>query len=77
MPKAFIFDFSAVPLADTTAAKGLETFARKLKKGGTRLFIAGAIPSVRRTLLTAGLREPDATYAASVEDARALTKIQI
>lgn len=74
MPKAFIFDFSGVPLADSTAAKSLELFAQKLKKGGTRFFIAGAIPSVRRTLLKAGLREPDVAYAASVADARAMTK---
>jgi sulfate permease, SulP family len=69
MPKAFVFDFSAVPLADSTAAKSLEAFAHKLKRHGTRFYIAGATPSVRRTLLAAGLREPDVTYAATVEDA--------
>lgn len=74
MPKAFVFDFSGVPLADSTAAKSLENFAQKLRKGGTRFFIAGAIPTVRRTLLQAGLRDPDVTYAASVADARAMAK---
>lgn len=75
MPKAFVFDFSAVPLADSTAAKSLEAFALKLKRHGTRFYIAGAIPSVRRTLFKAGLREPDVTYAATVEDAEAAAKL--
>lgn len=75
LPRAFIFDFSAVPLADTTAAKSLEAFALKLRKNGTRFFIAGAIPSVRRTLITAGLREPNVSYTASVADARASMKV--
>ena len=75
MPKAFVFDFSAVPLADSTAAKSLEAFAHKLKRHGTRFFIAGAIPSVRRTLFKAGLREPDVTYAATVEDAEMAAKL--
>ncbi len=70
MPKAFVFDFSAVPLADTTAAKGLERFAHKLAHSGTAFFIVAARPSVRRTLLNAGLREPAVFYAASIEDAR-------
>lgn len=70
-PKAFIFDFSAVPLADTSAAKGLERFANKLRKNGTRFAIVGASIPVRRVLLQAGLREPDVTYAGTLEDARA------
>jgi sulfate permease, SulP family len=70
LPKVFIFDFSAVPMADTTAAKGLEAFARKLARGGTALLIAGASPSVRRTLLQAGLREPEVHYATTVAEAR-------
>lgn len=71
LPRVFIFDFAAVPIADTTAAKSLESFARKLAKNGTMLVIAGANPSVRRTLVQAGLREPEVHYAASVEDAQA------
>lgn len=74
LPRVFIFDFAAVPIADTTAAKSLEGFARKLAKNGTALVIAGANPSVRRTLLQSGLREPEVHYAASVEDAQARQK---
>jgi sulfate permease, SulP family len=69
LPKTFVFDFSAVPIADTTAAKGLEAFARKLARAGTTLIIAGANPAVRRALVQAGLREPGAHYVARVEDA--------
>lgn len=72
LPRVFVFDFSAVPIADTTAAKSLEAFARKLAKNGTTLIIAGANPSVRRTLLQSGLREPEVHYATSVEAAQAM-----
>jgi SulP family sulfate permease len=70
LPKAFVFDFSDVPLVDSTAAKGLEGFALKLHKSGTAFVIAGSRPFVRRTLIRAGLREPEVLYADSVEEAR-------
>lgn len=76
LPKAFVFDFSGVPLADSTAAKSLDTFATKLAKGGTRFFIAGARPAVRRALWQGGLREPDVTYTATVADAEAAARGQ-
>ncbi len=72
LPRAFIFDFTNVPLIDTTAAKGLEGFAHKLRRNGTSLILAGAKPSVRRILLQAGLHEPEVRYAATVPDARML-----
>lgn len=70
-PRAFILDFSQVPLVDTTAAKGLESFAHKLGRQGTLVAIAGARPGIRRSLVAAGLREPGIIYAASVAEARA------
>ncbi len=69
-PKTFIFDLSEVPLIDATAAKLIETFAKRMESAGTTLIIAGAKPSVRRVLLKAGLREPGIRYAATVTDAR-------
>ncbi len=69
-PGSFVLDLSEVTLIDTTAAKALEGFARKLAKGGTRVLIAGARPPVRRALLHAGLREPLVGYASTVADAR-------
>jgi SulP family sulfate permease len=68
-PKVFVLDFTEVPLVDSTAAKALKGFAHKLQRGGTQVYFAGARKSVRRTLLTAGLRRPLARYAPTAEDA--------
>ncbi len=70
-PRVFILDFSEVPLIDTTAAKSLAAFVHKLRRAETQVRLAGARPSVRRVLLTAGLREPGVRYAGSVAEARA------
>jgi SulP family sulfate permease len=59
-----------VPLIDSTAAKTLEAFVRKLNRAKTLVCIAGARASVRRTLLAAGLHEPEALYASTVAAAR-------
>jgi len=73
-PQTFVFDFSEVPLIDSTAAKALEAFVHKLGKAQTQVCIAGARPGVRRTLLSAGLHEPEVFYAGTVADARARTR---
>lgn len=73
-PRTFVLDFAEVPLADTSAAKGLEGFAEKLRRQGTAMVIAGAGLPVRRVLLAAGLREPLVHYAPDIEAARALAK---
>ena len=70
-PKVFVFDFSGVPLVDSTALKALEAFAHKLQSAGTRVYVAGARKSVRRTLFIAGLRRPLVRYTASAADATA------
>jgi SulP family sulfate permease len=68
-PKVFVLDFTDVPLVDTTAAKSLEGFVEKLHRSGTSVYFAGARQSVRRTLLSAGLRRPLVCYASTAEDA--------
>jgi SulP family sulfate permease len=68
-PKAFVLDFSDVPLVDSTAAKALERFIEKLSHSGTRVYFAGAGKSVRRTLLIAGLRKPLVRYFSTAEEA--------
>lgn len=70
-PRLVILDFSAVPVADSSAAHSLESFAHKLQRAGGRMVIAGAKRNVRRTFLAAGLRRPLVRYAASAADARA------
>ncbi len=72
--KAFIVDFAAVPLLDSTAANAMHRMALKAKRHGVRLFITGASPAVRRTLLTYGVRPPLAKYRESISRAVADVK---
>jgi SulP family sulfate permease len=51
--KAFVVDFAAVPLLDSTAANAMGRVAAKASRQGIRLFITGASPTVRRALLKA------------------------
>jgi SulP family sulfate permease len=69
-PRVFIFDFSETPLIDSTAARALEAFVARLRRADVMVCVAGARPNVRRALLSAGLHEPEALYAATVADAR-------
>ncbi len=71
LPRAFVFDFSGVPMVDITAARGIQGFAGKLAKAGTQLVVAGARPHVRTSLVKAGLRPPEILYTVDVEQARA------
>ena len=57
-PKAFVLDFSAVPLLDSTAASTIESFVRKAERRHAAVHIAGAIPGVRRVLENHGVRAP-------------------
>lgn len=70
-PKAFVIDLTGVPVIDSTAAATVHGFQRKAAGKGAALYIAGAIPSVRRMLLTHGVRPPEAKFRADVEDALA------
>jgi SulP family sulfate permease len=69
-PCAFVFDFADVSLIDTTAAKALAAFVRKLRRANTRVSIAQARPAVQSALLSAGLREPDVSYVGTIVEAR-------
>ncbi|MCC6716401.1 MAG: STAS domain-containing protein [Acetobacteraceae bacterium] len=74
-PKAFVLDFSAVPLLDSTAASIIGAFARKAGRRHAAVHIAGAIPGVHRVLQSHGVRPPhvqfDATVASALAAARA------
>ena len=75
-PKAYVVDFSGVPILDSTAAASITGFARKAQRKSASLFIAGATPPVRQVLLTHELKPPLAHYSANlaegIESARAL-----
>ncbi len=68
-PKAFILDFHEVPLIDSTAAATLRGFAKRLNRGGTRVYFAGTRHRVRETLFAAGLTPPLVSYKTNVEAA--------
>lgn len=68
-PKAHVLDFSAVPMLDSTAAATIDGFVRKAQRRGAAVYIAGARPSVRRVLLTHGVRPPRVRFRTALEDA--------
>jgi SulP family sulfate permease len=72
--KAFVVDFAAVPLLDSTAANAMGRVAAKASRQGIRLFITGASPTVRRALLTRGVSPPRARYRETI--ARAVADIK-
>ncbi len=67
--KAFVIDFAAVPLLDSTAANTIHRMAVKARRHGGRLFITGASPTVRRALLIHGVRPPLARFRDSIDRA--------
>jgi SulP family sulfate permease len=67
--RAFIIDFEAVPFLDSTAADTLRGAARKAERHKVEVFITGASPTVRHTLLTHGVRDPLVTYRRTIEEA--------
>ncbi|HEY8578435.1 MAG TPA: STAS domain-containing protein, partial [Beijerinckiaceae bacterium] len=69
-PRAYVLDLSAVPLADETGAQTLLAFARKARRAGAQVVVAGASRGVRRALLHAGLDRRMAAYTSSVAAAR-------
>jgi len=64
-PRSFVLDFGNVPLIDITAANALRGFVQKLERSGTRIYFAGARPTVRKTLEATGFKEPTIRYAAT------------
>lgn len=73
-PKAYVIDFSAVPIIDSTAAATIEGFVRKASRHGARVYISGALPPVRRALLTHGLRPPRVRYRTRLSEALAAAR---
>jgi SulP family sulfate permease len=72
--KALVIDFAAVPFLDSTAANAIGQIAVKAKRHGVRVFITGASPTVRRTLLSHGARPPHARYRVDIASAVAEIK---
>ena len=71
-PKAYIVDFSAVPLIDSTAAATIGGFAKRAVKHGSAIYITGARPAVQQALMAHGVRPPQVCFETTVEQASAL-----
>jgi SulP family sulfate permease len=67
-PKAYVIDFTAVSIFDSTAAATIAGFARKATRHGAALFIAGASPAIRRVLLAHEVQPPLVAYESSLAD---------
>jgi SulP family sulfate permease len=76
-PKAYVLDISAVPVLDSTAAATIQGFARKAKRHGAAVYIAGARPGIRRTLLTHGVRPPLARFRTNLDEAVAAARSRL
>jgi SulP family sulfate permease len=73
-PKAYVIDFAAVPVVDSTAAATIEGFARKARRHRALVYLAGARPAVRRVLLTHGVRPPHVRFRPKLADAIAAAR---
>jgi SulP family sulfate permease len=68
-PKSYVFDFSAVPMLDSSAAATIAGFARKSRSHGVVIYVAGATAAIRRTLFMHGVRPPLVKFKVDVDDA--------
>ncbi len=76
-PKAYVIDFSAVSVIDSTAAATIEGFTRKARRHHALVYVAGALPAVRRNLRMHGVRPPDVRLARNLDDATAAARAKI
>jgi len=69
--RLLVVDLSGVTLVDSSAANMIETLARKARRQGVALYVAGAAAPLRRALLAHGARPPLVRYAPSSDAALA------
>ena len=73
-PKAYVIDFSGVPVLDSTAAATIAGFARDARRHGAAVFVSGARPVVRRLLLMHGVRPPVVRFRTTIARAVAAAR---
>jgi len=74
-PKAYVIDFSAVAIIDSTAAITIEGFMRKARKLNAAVYISGAGGQVRDELLRHGVREPQVSFRDDIQAAIAAARV--
>jgi SulP family sulfate permease len=73
-PNAYVIDFSAVAIIDSTAAITIEGFMRKARKLNAAVYISGAGGDVRDELLRHGVREPQVSFRDDIQAAIAAAR---
>ena len=76
-PKAYVVDFTAVPIIDSTAAATIGGFVRKGRHRGAGVFISGATPAIQNVLAAHGLQPPLVHFSATIESAVAAAHASI
>lgn len=76
-PRAYVIDFSAISIFDSTAATTIEGFVHKVRRRGASVYIANARPAIRRELLTHGVRPPLVRFKPRLADALAAAHKEI
>jgi SulP family sulfate permease len=72
--RVLVIDFAGVTLVDSSAANMIEVLAAKARRQGVAVYLSGAAPALRRTLLAHGARPPLVRYAPSIESALAAAR---
>jgi SulP family sulfate permease len=67
-PKAYVIDLSAAPVIDSTAAATIGGFVAKADRRGAKVVISGADRTVRRALMTHGVRPPRVRFRPTLQD---------
>lgn len=73
-PKAYVIDFAAVPVLDSTGAATIEGFVRKARRQGAAVTVSGASRAIRRVLLVHGVRPPEVRFRTKLAEAVALAE---
>jgi SulP family sulfate permease len=68
-PRAYVIDFSAVPIVDSSAAATIAGFVRKARRHGAAVYITGASAPIRRSLMVQGVRPPAVRFKTSLPEA--------
>ncbi len=68
-PRAFVLDFSEVPLIDSSGARSVALLARKMARNGGQLYLTGTSSAVRRVLLAQEVHAPEVSYLPDVAEA--------
>lgn len=61
-PRALVLDMTAVPLIDSSGARGVHTLAARVRRRGGQLYLVGLREKLRHQLQVQGLEEPDVRF---------------